>query len=324
LFFDRFIAFVRAAARGLARVRDAAGLALGRKRPVMTRALLLGVTLALTACQTDGGAGAGTVDSADPADLPTVRQVATRYNANLTRLKRLWAHGVIEMRWTDPDDKRHYEQGEITLVMRMPNELALPIQKLGVDLFWLGSNADRFWYLDLRDEKVAYVATHDGPGARRAARSLPAPVRPHELPHLLGVIPVDLTQRDPAMDEKVARIDGLDVFTLPGRPIRLHVAPKSALPGRIDLLDADGAVRMTSALSDFDMVQMQGVPSGERSWVARRVRITVPDSDAQVLIQTSDMTDDPDKVRDRVFDFDFLARVKKTRVVDLDAESATE
>ncbi len=255
-----------------------------------------------------------------PADRPTLRAVIDQYNKNLTRLKRLRGHGVIEMRWVDEDGKKRFEQGDITLLTVPPHHLAMPIQKLGVDLFWLGANDERFWYFDLSgDNKVAWVGTHKGGGDQAASR-LPAPIRPGDLIHLLGIIPVR-ADAFPAeqLDQRVPYVKGDYVLSPPGSRVRMRVAPQSGLAVGADVLDGQGQVRMTCKLSNHKMVEMVGVPPGAWSWVPGRIVVTLPDDRGRVQLELHDFVDDPGRIRSAAFNYAKLLEAKKPgRVIDLD------
>jgi hypothetical protein len=220
-----------------------------------------------------GALGAGGCAAPPKAEPPRAFDAALAREAQSNRLARLQtirSGGVIELEWSD-DRGDHFEQGDLTLLIGLPNDLALHVRKQVSDPFvWLGSNADRFWYFDLldRDAKKLYVGEHaDLSNGDR----VPGALHPLRL--------IDLAGLSPWPDEgELVFDDALDAWALPttgrGGPMRVFLDATGMLPVRIQSLAEDGAVLYESVLSRYEPVAVDGLPRGAYPRVAHRMEVT--------------------------------------------------
>lgn len=239
-------------------------------------------------------------------------EVARRHNARLAGVERLWARAVVEMRWTEPDGKRRYEQGDGNLIARLPDDLALGIGKLGNTRLWLGANGARYWLLDLSgDQRVAYVGEANAgvSGVQAGPGAGPLPVRPDAIVGLLGI-----GRLDPADDAVAARVDGRIVATLPAvmdeaqgavRPARELGFDAEGRLDRITVIDREGQAILQVTLEQFKPMPLTGKAPGAWPDVARRMRLVVgpqTEEPARIDLNLEDLTDNPDKFKDAQFD----------------------
>ncbi|MCX5658157.1 MAG: hypothetical protein NTW19_00345 [Planctomycetota bacterium] len=261
-----------------------------------------------------------------PAELPSYGTVVNGYNANAGRITRLWARAVAEMEWRQ-EGKRRFEQGDGILAVVTPDRSAFSLGKLGNPLFWAGTNAKQYWLLDLREERLAYVGERRNPPKPPAGNKLPVPIYPPDLLRVLGIGAIDkppdilefgaeITRKP---DPPVGWENGL-IIEPPGSATRYVLDPKTFLPARIELVDAQGEPRLIARLSRFEPVKIAGQPPGGLPKIATRVEITLPETDGRMTLFLSDPSDGQERIDDDAFD---LEKVKKTfrprRVVDLDA-----
>jgi len=262
---------------------------------------------------------------APPRPALSYAQLHAGHAARIAPIDQFWSRSVMEIRWTDEDGDRHFEQGDGPLIVRPPNELALAIGKLGNTRFWLGGNAERYWLFDLAgDERIAYVGKQSQ--VTHAARQvLPLPIRPDQLIGLLDITP--LPSPDAVADDVLITRDGDDhVILLPPEERLAGLMRKLRIDDRhrvtqIELMDRRGRMILTADLSRFARMDIEGMPSGGEPYVAQRIHITIgagEDATAITLFARS-ATQGKNKVKDQQFDFDTLVKALKIdRVIDVD------
>src|SRR5262245_15242428 len=129
---------------------------LGRSAWSASAAALSAMLLLLAGCKSEQPVATG---PAEPT--PTYQELMTAHNQRIEQLRKLYADGVVEIRWKDKNGN-HYEQGNMELWLQLPRRTALRVEKLGEVRLWLGSDDQRYWLFDLTsDEKVLHTGTHD-------------------------------------------------------------------------------------------------------------------------------------------------------------------
>ncbi len=268
---------------------------------------LLACVISLPACN-----GAKT-DVTKP-DIPYTTLIS-KYNTRANHIKQIWARTVIEFQWTDKDKKKHSEQGSGTLMLRKPLDLALPINKLGTPLLWLGSDKNRFWLFELKPPKDqptrVYVGTHAEAG-KTSRRILSIPTQPDQLIQLLGITPLPSHSSD--LQYVVDKTSKNLVVTIPIKdsPLKLSrritIDPTTLLPIQIQFIDANMKVTTTALLSEFKPLQVKGLPFGSLPKIPTRIAISVTATGDSLKLHLSDQYDgiDPPRIRDFQFDFDRL------------------
>ena len=267
------------------------------------------VLLALGACSSSDPAVPLTAPPvATSVAAPSYREVAERYNRNIQRIERLWARSVVELRWRAKDRKR-FEQGDGHLILILPDRLAFSVGKLGEPLLWVGSDSQRYWFIDRTDadEKVAFVGRHDRT-VRGGPRNSPLPFRPLDLPHLLGLVPLD---PDPGSTGSpvVESYDGQWLVEPPGNEVRMLLDPQTALPVRVDLLDSQGYSTVIAHLERPALLTLENLPPGAYPRIATRAEVRIPGSEGHMTLFLSDPTDEERKFKPEAFDFEHLTEV---------------
>ena len=285
-------------------------------RTTLRIACLLG--LLMTGCEiTESDTGLSDRFARPDADLPTYRQIVDRYNENIKRVDRLWARMVVELRWKDKDG-RHFEQGEGNLIAVLPDRVAMSIGKLGHTMMWLGGDHERYWFFDLREQESLYTGRHDQV-ERLDPDSVPVPIRPQDLPRLLGLEAID-PERLPS-SPAVEWYDGKYLIEPPGMRARLLIDPETARPARIDLFDPTGRSRVVGRLSQWELMRLDGLPPGAFPRIATRLEISLVDKEGRATFYLSDLSDGEqgNRIKDKAFDLTHLRSVfKPKRIVDLD------
>lgn len=254
---------------------------------------------------------------------PSYEEVARRYNERAQHFDRLWARATLRMRYRDEAGNWQTEQGDGGhLMLVQPDHLALSTGKLGEPFFRLGSNAEQYWWFDLRKPRRAWVGRHDTAAARGAdAAESPIPIPPRDLIELLGVTP--LPTDAPGRVEWSADRRAL-VVTVPtdAGSRRLTLDPQTYEPATIELLDETGALVVGSELSEYTPVTVFGVAARPR--LPRYVVVSDPADEGELRLTISAAENSPGKSEpsDTVFDFEALVRahnVAPENITDLDA-----
>lgn len=289
--------------------------------------VLLTLALLLGACRHSDSfmTGDGHVGPITPADI-TYNELAERYNATVEPLRTLWARTDVVIEWREEKqggqgDMRR-EQGEGKLMLRQPGDTALLVEKLGKTLLWAGSNRYSYWLFDLvdGDNKRAYVGDFEkleAPGRR----AFPLPVRPDIVPSLLGLTPLPLQTSEGDTGSSVAMYNGQYLVVTPDQRVQLLIDPQAFRPTRIDLKDEHGYSVLTAKLEGTFPVEVPGVRKTRWPSMCERAEIYVCGYESRLTIAMDSATNDPNKLRDPMFNFDALQKaLKPISIEQLDAE----
>jgi hypothetical protein len=137
-----------------------------------------------------GGAGGGKAGPvAGAPGGPTYRMLANAQNARAARLGKLWARATVSIDYRDSEGRKRWEQGEGHFQVIQPSKLALSVGKLGEVFLWIGCDEERYWLIDTKGAKAAYVGRHELV-TRGKIEALGLPVPPRDLIALAGMSPV--------------------------------------------------------------------------------------------------------------------------------------
>lgn len=267
-------------------------------------------------------------------DVPAFSELRDRYNERTQQIEQMWARSTVELRWRDERDRRQFEQGDGHLVFRKPSDFALSLGKAGRTMYWVGGDAERFWFFDLNppsgEPRTATLGHHDDV-ARSGAEGIPVPVRPDQLVHLLGV--AEMPEPAAGHVPRISREDGMDVVILAADADgqawwRYELDAATHQPQRIVLLDAAEEVVVRSELSRYHSLRRDGEPPGAWPLIPTRIEITAPQAEDTRLTLFLDRDPPPtdgkarDRVREAQFDFDALVNMlnpDEVRLVEADA-----
>jgi hypothetical protein len=248
----------------------------------------------------------------EPAvELPSYETIYAGAERRVGTLERLWAASVTSIRYVDADGERRRDQGEGHFQMRRPGSLAVFIGKLGETYLILGSDASRYWWIELLDERMAFVGDTDLARVS-AVESIGVPVLPGDLllaldldrwpapgsPRVLGVAWSDHPDLDRSRTVAVT-------FDESGRTRRVHLDAVSLDPFAVELIDEAGEVFASSRLSRHGRVLNRiGAPVEPR--IPMRAEIELPAAEARLEISLSRAAMDERRPRPVVFDFEEL------------------
>jgi hypothetical protein len=265
-----------------------------------------------------------------PAVMPAYAQLAERYNRKIAGVHQVWAATSVHLTWTDKG-KEHSERGEGNLIVVLPDRTAFTFGKVGQTGLWAGCDSTRYWYFDFRDDGTAYVGRHDRAGAD-GRNPMGVPIRPRDVPKLLGIIPLDPQARGADGTPPAVRWDRdayLVECTDPDMHLRLWIDPQTDLARSIQLLDAHGKPTATAALSLPNPLPTNGVPEAEWPWINTTLDVQLADDGGALHVHLNSASDGlyggENKIKPVQFDSDRLVRIHHpARVIDLDRQAPAD
>ncbi len=255
-------------------------------------------------------AAPGPKGDAPSGPLPSYAAIAEVYNARVAGLDRVWARSVVRVWYPDREGEEATDQVEGFFQYLRPNGLNLSFKKLGETYAALGSNDDRYWWIELREERVAWVGEHARATPDRA-RELSLPVQPLDLIRLLGVLPLPEPGSGPTPAVTRPRPGGpvqVTVFPMPGtdrslmKGARYSLDPRTFEPVRIELLDAGGRVAMDAALSRYTPVTVAGGRPGGS--MATQIQASLDRGERRMKLWLNDAENSGRRPREQAFDLD--------------------
>lgn len=273
-----------------------------------------------------GGVGNGGTAGAPVGGGPTYRMLANAQNARAARLGKLWARATVSIDYRDSEGRKRWEQGEGHFQVIQPSKLALSVGKLGEVFLWIGCDEERYWLIDTKGAKAAYVGRHELV-TRGKIEALGLPVPPRDLIALAGMSPIAagtasgsgdpvVVTRGKTASYRVMRggvpwTIFVDAATL--TPVRVEVAESVAGEG-----DAPEAV-IVAELSQYRDVPLKG-SSGFFPRVATRVECLHTPSGSTMSVTLTDPSDGgTNRLKPEAFDFEGLVEaLGVSEVIDLD------
>lgn len=206
----------------------------------------------------DGCDSARPVVGTGPVEpTPSFADLAAAHNQRVAALQEVYATGVIELHWKDSKG-RHSHQGDLEMWIRQPRQTAMRVAKVGEVLFWLGSDADRFWGFNLTDKpRTLEVGRHERGVQEDQAAAFG--VRPLVLLDLMGLSPMPQSSADATVEADDASHTWKATYTAPGGRVAMYVDRATRLPVRIEALDAAGKAVALCSLSKYESVQKSGM-----------------------------------------------------------------
>ncbi|MEM0984362.1 MAG: hypothetical protein AAGI17_10475 [Planctomycetota bacterium] len=283
----------------------------------------LGAALALAGCQSapSEAPASDVAAAAEPvAQAPAYEQIAPRYAARVRPMSRLWTRVTARYWGEDASGNPLNEMAEGHLQVVRPDDVALSLGKLGETYLYLGSNPEKYWWIDLldADNSVALVGTHAEATPRRIA-ALGLPVRPPDLIELLGVTEIAAEGGRVDFGER----EGELIVTSP-RPVgwvRLWVDQETLEPRRIALLEESGDERIHADLEAYQ--RLLGVVSETLFRVPRRAVVNAAGEEWTVRLTLNEPRTNHSIRDDLVFNPDRLfQRFGVKDIIDLDERVA--
>lgn len=278
--------------------------------------------LGAAGCSRPQEAGAGPpIARGEP---PAYSEVAARHNERAARLGRLWGRAAVQIRYTDDEGQRRFDQGEGHVSVEQPARLALSVGKLGETLLWLGGDEDRYWWIEPGSGvSKAFVGRYDGPALARSPIMSAANARV-----LILLMGVSLLPTDPDAGVTQWSDNGrlLGVTTRLAEPLegyqRFWLDPRSYAVVKAELYNEARQVVVAADLTDEQFVRVVG-EGRVGPTMAGKVFAGHEPTELEVRLFMSGLTDDPQRLSPRAFEFEsVVADLGVSEVVDLDARAA--
>lgn len=282
-----------------------------RRATVVVRAIVaIAAASAMVGCEMFGGADGARASSPTSVATPaTFAEAAARYNQRVERLDRVWARTTLRVEGVENSGEAIDEQAEGNLQVIRPRRLALTVMKVGEPLFYLGSNEDQFWWLDIRQNRSALVGRHDR-ATPRSVEEFGVPVLPLDLMDLLAVMPIDpraagFVRTNPA---------GLELF-YPTRSgaVAMLLDPRSMEPKIIEIRTTQGRSLLRAELLNYKPVLVPG--GGVAPRLPTWYKISVVGTPTRMEIRLYDAENRGDRMRDAPYKLDTLLRVYRIDTV---------
>ena len=293
----------------------------------LLRALAAVASLAIVA----GGWGCASSEKAEPGPVVTkprgaptpIAEVVRAHNQRAEGLTSLWARHTIRVSGKLANATLEKEEAEGYFQLILPRKVAITINKVGETYFYLGSNDELYWWLDLTEAKQGFFGRHAVATTTTVDR-FGIPVHPLDLIELMAITPIDeglLKKPDSASITRWSSDGELIWYDVAARDAtkRVLVEPKSLRPAFVELLDKTGKVVVRAELANYLDIPSRSKP-GARPRIPTRMTITVPRSDLTILINLNDPETRTPKPA--AFDFAYLSKtaypVNPNKLIDLD------
>lgn len=286
--------------------------------PSARRLAALLTLLLLPACASTEPIGPANPEPGDEAaaspDPALIEAALGVHRDRVARIPTFFSSGVLELRWRDADGDEHFEpQVNARIWLDPPRKSALRAEKLGEEIFWLGSDDETVWLFDLfSDPATVYLANHDQTLATGPSEA-PLLIRPASLIDLLGLWPV-AAGAEPTARVESARLEDrdVDVYVIEGRgrggPVRIWLEPTNGWPLRVEVLDeATGEVILHSTLDRYEGATVENLSS--LGWPRVPTLINIADREGRIRLRLAladPAVDAPNQPWGVVFDFDRL------------------
>lgn len=225
--------------------------------------VVAGVLIAVVAAV--GGCGAisqnkPTVPADVRGDAPSAAEFIAKHNDRVAKLNRLWMRTELWLRGTTPEGEKLDEVTEGHLMVELPRKLSLTVKKLGETYFVLGSNDERYWWLDLSREDRPGLSGEHAKATRARVKRFGLPVLPLDLSELLAITPIDPGVAAGAKTRWVSDNEAELVFAVPGGSRAVRFSAKTLEPTAVELRDESGFAVVASTMAEYEPAPVRGEP----------------------------------------------------------------
>ena len=204
--------------------------------------------------------------------------------------------------------------------------MSLRGDKVGQTLFWVGSNEEKYWSIDVgSDEKFAVIGTHAQLTPRKVA-SLGLPAHPLDVLEALCVTPL-AREGEQVVITAGRTVGTIDVETKGKLGVRVlrTLDAKTFEPRRVELRTPQGVLLLTAVLSRWKAVPVVGNTLSQAA-IAGTIDLSLPLEDTSVTLLLSDpQNPGPSGLRSKPFEPHALLKAHDVKNVrDLDAANVQE
>lgn len=279
--------------------------------------VLLGAGLPGCRCRPQSS-GAGPEGPIVRQGKPDYAALASAYNPRVSSLVRIWASMVVRLTYADADGVIRDEQFDGVVQYVAPSKALLTFRKYSQEFALLGSDGERYWWIELDKVKRATIGRHDMATPERLARA-GLPVHPLDLVELLALTPLP-----PEGEAEWSKDGRWAVVTVPARNgvRKVWIDPATHEPGRVQIVGAGGVVLAESGLKKFENMALKGA-SADALRPRVPTHVTVEAGKTRLILDISQQQDDPARFRPATFSFEKLTGLYGIEAFqDLDAHPA--
>ena len=270
------------------------------------------IAAVVSGCANQRGRNGAVVERGAP---PSYAEAAAAYNERIAPLGRFRAQATVQFRYETQDGDERVEQPEGTIQIVRPDRLALSLGKLGQVKFWLGSDEERYWWIDmLRDEPEAYVGRHDA-FTKETERRLVLTLTPRSLIRVLCLTPMDVGAAGATQWSSDGLRLGIVTPLEGGGRQRVWVDPDNFSPVKSELYDAAGGLAFVVQMSGDERVEVAtGSVRGGSPWIPKSYSVFRP-GEMEPVARISLSGAKNSGVSDKAFEFETVVETYGVEVV---------
>jgi len=258
-------------------------------------------------------------------ELPAYDVVAAKYNERVAGLEQVETLVSLGITAKNEKGERIKNQVEGNLKIKLPSSASMRVDKAGKSIFYLGSNEQHYWWIDLTaDPKVAMVGQH-AKATPESVSNFGVPVHPMDLIEVMAVRPLPAKGEGGDRAKLAWSENGRAlIVSLPGRwgERRFSLDPETYDPIRIELLDGTGNTVVSAVHTDFVTAEVVG-NVGARPRLSKRIDLTLPAQDATVTVAVYEPKNPGPQMRVQVFNLRAVLQAYNVqKVVDIDGARA--
>jgi len=265
---------------------------------------------------------------AAPQAAPSATDAATRFaalvsahNTRVSRLETVESRGSLELRYSD-EGGEHFEQCEFDVFLAAGGRGALRATKVGNNFLWIGGDGTRGWVFRLDTEPTVLkvydkVAEHElGQGADGAGEF--ALLTPGTVRAVAGMQPIPASFETRPVDgaDAPATVEARSEVVYQSGTAKVFVRfGADGLPSAVRIVDALGAVAVSSTLADYVPAQAASLAQGAWPKLPRRIEITAAKANGRATLLLDEPIAMARRMKPRFFNLEELtAQFRPDRV----------
>lgn len=288
-----------------------------KTRATLACAAFLACLFALIAGGCKSGPGTRGDQPIKRGPAPAYTDAAARFNAVVAGYDHLWTPVALRVRYRDQ------ESGNITedlldghLQAITPDRVALRIDKLSETYAYLGCDAIRYWWIDVK-AGAAIVGTHEK-ATPEALADFDIPVHPLDLIALLGIVPVDPAGYGATRWSTDGASLGILSRARFGNKL-VWVDPETYEPRAVEITDENGRTTLRSEITRPERIPIDGAPDS-KARIATQYDVTFEGSDFALGVRLQEPQNRRERMRPAAFNMDTVLKTYRVKdIIDVDA-----
>ncbi|MBX3363104.1 MAG: hypothetical protein KF705_16920, partial [Phycisphaeraceae bacterium] len=292
------------------------------RSPPRSAATLCSVLALVLACSLSGcnsGSDRRGERVAERGPAPAYAEAAARFNEVATAYDHLWTPVALRVRYRDANSGKMTEDlldGHFQAIA--PDRVALRIDKLSETYAYLGCDAERYWWIDVKAGS-AIVGTH-ARATPSALADFDIPVHPLDLIALLGIVPVDPTGYGATRWSTDGKSLGILTRARFGNRL-LWVDPKTYEPTAVEITDENGRTSLRSTITRPERIPIDG-DRNSKARIATQYDVAFEGSDFALGVRLQAPENRRERMRPAAFNMDTVLRTYRVKdIIDVDAPS---